>query len=234
MASAIYRLDPTKPPSRGTASNAKLSKDALDLAEKWERSDVLSALGIVSMLYQEGYVDDNTIRVATRRVYLSQYEMRPDLPLSKLLPNLTPEQTAVFNDERLRILTTARVCSWCAGASVLRQNDINSQRASEAFKQKVDLKLWQYIGLLHWADIYPSSRDTILQRRRSMFESVLRSPDDVMDLKVQAFVYGVHSALLDDKMRALTPLVGKFSETAFLRFTGLGINRRRCGPNWTS
>ncbi|MER9527382.1 hypothetical protein NKI96_28055 [Mesorhizobium sp. M0292] len=112
------------------------------------------------MLYQEGYVDDNTIRVATRRVYLSQYEMRPDLPFSKLLPNLTPEQTAVFNDERLRILTTARVCSWCAGASVLRQNDINSQRASEAFKQKVDLKLWQYIGLLHWADIYLHRAET--------------------------------------------------------------------------
>ncbi|MER9527381.1 hypothetical protein NKI96_28050 [Mesorhizobium sp. M0292] len=44
-----------------------------------------------------------------------------------------------------------------------------------------------------------------------------------MDLKVQAFVYGVHSALLDDEMRALTPLVGKFSETAFLRFTRIRL-----------
>ena len=224
MASAIYGFDLTKPPSRSTASNAKLSQDALNLAETWERSNVRSALGIVAMLSQQGYIDDNMIKVATRRVYFTESGMRPDLQLYKFLPGLTAEQTAVFNDERLRILTTPRPCSWCAGFFGLGQSDITSQRASDAFRQRADLELWQYTGLLVWAEIWVHrADDAILQRHRSIFASVLQSTDEVKELKLRAFVQAAQRSLLDEEMRALTPLVDRFSETTVLRLAAFGL-----------
>jgi hypothetical protein len=200
--------DPNTAVEPKTSDVGELTKTALKLLEDYNSENLRSAMNIVSPILRDGH-RGTELALAVARIDLLRWRhletsTKSEKDYDSSLPKRNSKDWKDFADAQSRAalneLSVPKDCRTCLGEASFWAPETVRQQALAIFREKNDLKFWQYYKLLKSAQLSVRGdyENVDWQLRRSLFEELTN--DKTNPLKFFAFLKNLDGVFLDTEI----------------------------------